>query len=258
MNKIGWKGMKPGEKAPNMHTIKTQTVFIRPEQYKDCMDLSLMLAWNAQCTSGPPEKRVSQTEAYKVDKFRGNGQGTGDALWKNEAKSRLKHQFAEQAKDARISHLEQQIAEAKHVPYNSINQKSLQTIPSTPKNYGFRNTLVEKDPPIAAMLPQRQGSPGTRGVKQQFLQHDRQHRRLQQSMGLEPSPPRLNKKGIPQGFHDPPGQTISNSHKAMSRQKNQHHHEKPKMQPFDSTKSFQPNWKPTVQQSRTHSIRDLA
>lgn len=82
MAQIGWRDHKPGEKIVNMHTCKSQVpksraglvrhsqstglatnqfrrrtglllcyaqaVFIRPEQYKDCMDLSLMLAWNAQ------------------------------------------------------------------------------------------------------------------------------------------------------------------------------------------------------------------
>lgn len=109
---------------------------------------------------------MNQNEVFKVDKFRGNGQGTGDALWKTAAKERLKHQFAEQAKDKRIAHLEREIAEAKRPPRTTTYHPRQVIAPPT-RNFGLKTTLTEADPPIAALMPHRCGSPGTRGIRNQ-------------------------------------------------------------------------------------------
>lgn len=109
---------------------------------------------------------MNQTDVFKVDKFRGNGQGTGDALWKTAAKERLKHQFAEQAKDSRIAELERQIVEAKQ-PARVTTYKARQTVYPPSQSFGLKTLLTEADPPIAALMPHRCGSPGTRGIRNQ-------------------------------------------------------------------------------------------
>jgi hypothetical protein len=110
---------------------------------------------------------MNQTEVFKVDKFRGNGQGTGDALWKTAAKERLKHQFAEQAKDNRIAQLESEIAEMKKTPRTTSYTTMKTKFEPPPRNFGLKSLLTESDPPIAALMPHRCGSPGTRGIRNQ-------------------------------------------------------------------------------------------
>lgn len=160
MNRIGWHDPKPGETIPNMYTIKNQPVFIRPEQYKESMDLSLMLAWNAQITFGHRAPRLPQEEVFKINKLRGPGVGTGDALWKEAARVDARKQLADYEKDRRIGALQAEVdrlrAPAPLVP----EQKP-------PKNYGIRESLNVADIPIAALQPNRCGSPGTFGVKNQ-------------------------------------------------------------------------------------------
>lgn len=77
-------------------------------------------------------------------------------------------------------------------------------------------------------------------------------------MGLPPSSPKISRCGAPEGFHDPAGQTIAASHKAMSKERTLRQHDKPVARPFDVTQPFQPQWKPAIKQYRTHNIRDLA
>ena len=163
MNRIGWRDPAPGEKTPNLHTTKMQTAFVRPEQYKDCMDLSMMLAWNAQCTNSKPEPRFPASEVYKIDKLRGVGEGTGDAMWKVEARKELKETFANLRKDARIAELQSEARSLRR----ALEPPPIPATPAPPPYFGKSSRLVSSDPPVAALLPHRVGSPGTFGVKKQ-------------------------------------------------------------------------------------------
>ena len=279
MNCIGWKEPAAGEKHPNMHTIKTQTVFMRPEQYKDCMDLSLMLAWNAQCTFGHPEKRLPQHEVFKVDKLRGAGEGTGDLAWKIPARARLAASLDDQRKDARIASLQAERADlqadlrrSQHARDTAARTAERATGGGVggggsgygPEKYGklsFAKAqgLVALDPPVAALLPHRVGSPGTFGVRRQIAQHAAQHARLRASEGKDPAvAPKVTRTGVPEGFHHPPGRTISASHASMAGQRRFHHHQTPAAPDYRNMAEFTANWRSPVPQRRVHSIRDLA
>jgi len=254
MNRIGLREPKPGEKMVNMHTCKTQAVFIRPEQYKDCMDLSLMLAWNAQCEQPTGPARLPQSEVFKVDKLRGPGQGTGDALWKNEARARLKTQFEEKAKTDRISALRTEVAQLRR---EKVLPPQPRSEPPTP-HFGRSSTLAPGDPPVAALLENRAGSPGTFGVKKQLQQHQRQFQRFLRAEGAEPRAPKVTRTGMPEGFHDAPSLTVSASHQNAMRQRPWRHMDTPAPRDYRNVAEFTAFWKPPATQRRVHSIRDLA
>jgi len=237
-----------------MHTIKTQSVFIRPEQYKDCMDLSLMLAWNAQCTFGEKQELKTQKEIYKVDKLRGAGQGTGDALWKVAAKERTKKVFDGYEKDKRIARLNSEISSIKQA--NTPARQAPHPAP-TPR-FPRTNALGTPDVPVAALLPHRVGSPGADGVRKQFARYEAEYSRICGERGG----PAAGSAGfaVPPGFHNAPTKTIAESHKHQSlrRSENQHYLDTPAAVDHREMKEFTASWRPPVTQRRVHSIRDLA
>jgi hypothetical protein len=251
--RIGWREPMPNEKILNMHTCKTQSVFIRPEQYKDCMDLSLMLAWNAQCEQAPGPARLPQREVFKVDKLRGPGEGTGDALWKNEAKVRIKAHFEELAKSERIAELRTEVAQARR----DVAPPPQPRPEPPPPFFGRNNSLMPGDPPVAALLTNRVGSPGTFGVKRQLQQHGRQFQRLLHAQGVSPRAPKTTRTGLPEGFHDAPSLTVSASHQAAMRTRPWKHLDTPGARDYRSMAEFNAVWKPPAVQRRVHNIRDL-
>jgi len=253
MAKIGWRELEPADHAPNMHTIKHQPVFVRPEAYQDSMDLSLMLAWNAQCTYGERREQQTQAQVFKVDKLRGPGVGTGDAEWKGAARTHLATEFSRRSKDSRINELQAEIAElSKPSP---VPRSPIREAPRFPRS----NLLVSVPPPVAALVPERVGSPGTHGVRQQLMQQEKQHHRLLAARGLPPSAPKVTTKGVPEGFHDPPGRTVAASHKHTSLTRPFNHHDvAPKVDHRNMTmRAFTAQWRPSVPQRRVHSNKDL-
>lgn len=251
-----------------MHTIKTQTVFIRPEQYKDCMDLSLMLAWNAQCEPGQPKRMLNpQREVFAIDKLRGHGVGTGDAKWKGGEEARLRAQFAardaEKAKDKKIDSLTREISTLRAAQREAQRSAEQAASMRTAVRYPKSNTLVPSDPPVAALEPHRVGSPGAAGVRKQLAQQSQEHRRLMMASGQANSSAYMagpsRRRGLPDGFHDPPTRTIGASHKAMSVVNPWNHHQTPGSIDYRSIPEFTPTWRdPAPTAHQRHTIRDLA
>jgi hypothetical protein len=207
-----------------------------------------------QCEQGPGPPRLPQSEVFRVDKLRGPNQGTGDALWKNAAQVRLRAHFDERAKDERIAVLSAQVAEARR---DAAPPPRLRPEPAPPY-FGRSNTLAPADPPVAALLPARTGSPGTFGVRSQLEQHGRQFQRLLQTQGVAARAPRVTRTGVPESFHDPPTLTVSSSHQELMRARPWRHMDTPTARDYRSLAQFTASWKPAVPQRRVHTVRDLA
>jgi hypothetical protein len=216
------------------------------ENHENCV------SWQCEQSRGPD--RLPQSEVFKQDKLRGGGQGTGDALWKNAAKVRLKAHFEERAKDERINALSAQVAQARRKAAPPPRPR-----PDPPSPYfGRSNTLAPVDPPVAALLPTRTGSPGTFGVRNQMEQHGRQFQRLLQAQGVAARAPRVTRTGVPESFHDPPTLSVSASHQELMRARPWRHMDTPTARDYRSLAEFTASWKPTVPQRRVHTVRDLA
>jgi hypothetical protein len=201
-----------------------------------------------------------------MDKLRGADQGgTGDFAWKVPARARLAAHFLEAAKDDRIASLRAEKADLAadgrrqraDLEASARRTAAPNFAPPTAR-YPLLQGLVPQDPPVAALLPARCGSPGTRGVKQQLAQHAQQHARLLASEGKAPRPARVTRSGVPEGFHDPPSRTVSDSHQRFAGVRPAAHHEVPPQTDFRQMADFSAVWRPPVAQRRVHSTRDLA
>ena len=297
MPMVGVASTKAGGKQPNMYTVKSQPIFVRPEQYMSCMQLDLMLAWNAQAQA-PRTKLTPSSEVYRVDKLRGTNQGTGDFAWKNEAKVRIRQSLHAQAEAARAKREEE--ARREHLAFlrkregEEQRRREHEAFVNAPveRRFGRSSLLMTKDAPVAALLPHRVGSPGSSGVRKQLSRFvveqrgasgghrsgcmsDRSSRDGEGGGGgggggsssrgdalsaaLRSFP--TSKHGVPLGFHEAPSPfPVAMTHRLVGAAKPFTYHDPPPAVDHRprAAAEWQPHWKPFVTQTRVHSMRDLA